>query len=71
MTYREEGASASAGQEAVHTSGTQANLPGFGEKHPVEDLVQYWREYARERPEVVAMWAFGIGFVLGWRLKPW
>ncbi len=29
------------------------------------------REYARERPEVVALWAFGIGFVLGWKLKPW
>ena len=29
------------------------------------------REYARQRPEVVAMWAFGIGFILGWKLKPW
>jgi len=29
------------------------------------------KEYARERPEVVALWTFGIGFVLGWRLKPW
>ena len=29
------------------------------------------KEYSRERPEVVAMWAFGIGFVLGWKLKPW
>ena len=29
------------------------------------------REYSRERPEVVALWAFGIGFVLGWKLKPW
>lgn len=32
---------------------------------------QFFREYARERPEVVALWAFGIGFVLGWKLKPW
>ncbi len=29
------------------------------------------REYARERPEVIALWSFGIGFVLGWSLKPW
>ena len=29
------------------------------------------KEYARERPEVVALWIFGIGFVLGWKLKPW
>lgn len=29
------------------------------------------KQFARERPEVVALWAFGIGFVLGWKLKPW
>lgn len=29
------------------------------------------KEYAKERPEVVALWAFGIGFILGWKLKPW
>jgi hypothetical protein len=29
------------------------------------------REYGRERPEVIALWCFGIGFVLGWKLKPW
>ncbi len=39
--------------------------------NPMNDLVTYLREYARERPEVVALWAFGIGFLLGWRLKPW
>ena len=30
-----------------------------------------FRSYARERPEVVALWTFGIGFVLGWKLKIW
>jgi hypothetical protein len=30
-----------------------------------------FKEYARERPEVVALWSFGIGFVLGWKLKLW
>lgn len=29
------------------------------------------REYARENPESAALWCFGIGFVLGWKLKPW
>jgi hypothetical protein len=38
---------------------------------PFEDLTIYLREYARERPEVVALACFGIGFVLGWKLKPW
>jgi len=41
------------------------------ELSPLEDLVSYLREYARERPEVVALTCFGIGFVLGWKLKPW
>ena len=37
----------------------------------VDDLVCYFREYARQKPEVAALWCFGIGFVLGWKLKPW
>ena len=36
-----------------------------------EAAVELFQQYARERPEVVALWAFGIGFVLGWKLKPW
>lgn len=35
------------------------------------DAVQYLREYARENPEAAALWCFGIGFVLGWKLKIW
>ena len=35
------------------------------------DLVDYLKEYAREKPEVAALWCFGIGFILGWKLKPW
>ena len=35
------------------------------------DLVDYLKEYAKEKPEVAALWCFGIGFILGWKLKPW
>jgi len=35
------------------------------------DMVQYMREYARDNPEAAALWCFGIGFVLGWKLKIW
>lgn len=38
---------------------------------PTEDLMEYVREYARQKPEVVAFACFGIGFILGWKLKPW
>ncbi len=40
-------------------------------RHPIDDLTNYFYQYARERPDVVALWCFGIGFVLGWKLKPW
>jgi len=41
------------------------------ELRPVDDLMAYLREYVRENPEIAAMTCFGIGFVLGWKLKPW
>jgi hypothetical protein len=38
---------------------------------PGPDLLDYLRDYAREKPEIAALWCFGIGFVLGWKLKIW
>ena len=32
---------------------------------------EHFQEYGRERPGVVALWCFGIGFALGWKLKLW
>ena len=28
-------------------------------------------EYARAKPLSFALWTFGVGFALGWKLKPW
>lgn len=42
-----------------------------GEMRPAEDIVEYLKDYARERPEVAAIWCLGIGFIVGWKLKPW
>lgn len=54
------------------TTPREASFSDYGgQKQPVPDLLDYVRDYARERPEVAAMWCFGIGFVLGWKLKPW
>ncbi|HUQ67891.1 MAG TPA: hypothetical protein VM165_00115 [Planctomycetaceae bacterium] len=40
--------------------------------HPMlDDMVCRARDYAREQPEMAALWCLGIGFVLGWKLKPW
>lgn len=48
-----------------------AQMAAHDELAPIHDLVEYMREYAREKPEMAALWCFGIGFVLGWKLKPW
>jgi hypothetical protein len=44
---------------------------GKDQRHPIDDLVDYVVSYAREKPDVAALWCLGIGFVLGWKLKPW
>jgi len=35
------------------------------------DLLDHAQRYAREKPLSAALWALGIGFFLGWKLKPW
>lgn len=49
---------------------TTALSPG-NELQPSKDFVQYMKDYARDKPDVAALWCFGIGFVIGWKLKPW
>lgn len=41
------------------------------EMAPCQDVAQYLRDYAKAQPEMAALWCLGIGFVLGWKLKPW
>jgi hypothetical protein len=37
----------------------------------VRSLTDLIQEYARNKPLTFGLWALGIGFVLGWKLKPW
>ena len=49
-----------------------AHEPGGGSLEDyAQDVVERVKQYARDEPVSFALWAFGIGFVLGWRLKPW
>jgi hypothetical protein len=49
-----------------------ADSPGAGTLEGMaNDAMDYLRDYARENPMTVALWALGIGFVLGWKLRPW
>lgn len=38
---------------------------------PAKDLLGLAKEYARDKPEVACAWAFGLGFIVGWKMKPW
>jgi len=49
---------------------TQAK-PLSDEMEIAHDVVDYLKEYAREKPHVAALWCLGIGFILGWKIKPW
>jgi hypothetical protein len=50
---------------------TQLEDPATKARSVLDDSLTYLREYAREKPETTALWCLGIGFVLGWKLKPW
>jgi hypothetical protein len=62
------------------TTRTNRNASGRREttKEPVEsareitrDMVDYLTEYAKDNPGYAALACLGVGFVLGWKLKPW
>jgi hypothetical protein len=40
-------------------------------EHVAENTIETVARYARENPVPAILWSVGIGFVLGWRLKPW
>ncbi len=40
-------------------------------KQVTHDFVEYLTEYARENPGTAALCCLGVGFILGWKLKPW
>ncbi len=49
-----------------------AQYPEVGTlEHMATDAVERVTVYAREKPVAFGLWAMGIGFVLGWKLKPW
>lgn len=58
-------------QQDFETSRASERRVPSSQLDPKQDLAQYLEAYARENPKVVALWCFGIGFILGWKLKPW
>lgn len=56
---------------AAHSA---ADMSREGARHyvrePASDLFSLLRDYAREKPDVTAVWCFGLGLIVGWKLKP-
>ncbi len=62
----------------ANTKNAHATKAATGDKQAVEDpkeitrdIVDYLTEYARDNPGHAALFCLGVGFVLGWKLKPW
>ena len=36
-----------------------------------QDIIEAVIKYGREKPASAALICLGVGFVLGWKLKPW
>ncbi len=58
-------------RQASSSNGQAPAASSDEEFQPIPDLVSYAKQYARQKPDVAAMWCFGIGFALGWKIKPW
>lgn len=52
-------------QEEITSQLKQSAVDSF------ESGMESVRKYVRQNPESAALWCLGIGFVLGWKLKPW
>ncbi|QEG02755.1 hypothetical protein Mal15_68760 [Stieleria maiorica] len=39
-------------------------------REPAKDLFSLAKDYAKDHPDVAACWAFGLGVIVGWKLKP-
>lgn len=39
-------------------------------REPASDIVTLLRDYAKEKPDVAALWCFSLGIIVGWKLKP-
>jgi hypothetical protein len=48
----------------------ESHYPGSLDRMASEALDRL-RDYACEHPTSFGLWALGIGFVLGWKLRPW
>lgn len=66
---------ANTAQETQKTNGQKASESAMEKpmaelKDVADAAFQGFCEYAKSKPETIALWCLGIGFVLGWKLRP-
>ena len=54
-----------------HDQNSRTSLREVADEGTLQGVTEYVRDYIRANPESAALWCFGIGFVLGWKIKPW
>jgi ferric-dicitrate binding protein FerR (iron transport regulator) len=62
--------SSTAHESLIHRRNAAATALAAPDQRAEADLAAHFREYARERPEMVALWCLGVGFLMVWTLKP-
>lgn len=71
---RTETVSDHASQTASRVASTAGEMSQDAARHyvtePAQDLFGLAKSYAKDNPDVAACWAFGLGVVVGWKLKP-
>lgn len=53
-------------------SATSENLQAYGSHYvaePAKDVFSLLRDYAKDRPDIAAVWLFGAGVLVGWKLR--
>jgi hypothetical protein len=57
--------------QSLENARREANAPRVQAVDVKEDLVEYMTCYAKQNPAHAALVCLGVGFILGWKLKPW
>jgi len=67
-----ESESESSSQSRYSPSSSSSQRAGSAvDMRPSRDMINYVRRYARQKPDVAALWCFGLGVIVGWKIKPW
>jgi hypothetical protein len=66
-----EGMYGSSSTQGSRESSFGGSSMSYGSNQQQQTLVDHLAQFCKENPGTAAAWCFGIGFVLGWRLKPW